>query len=473
MDHDPTARPGGAGAPPSWRAMSAAWEVAAARHEDTSTLAARREARWRGWLEAAASGSVLVREALGGRAPRDAVLGELPMLTKRTLMRRFGDSVVDPRLNLPGLRAWLADRTRIGEPLLGAYWAWESSGSGGTPAVFVQDADAMAVYDALEALRRPAVSPLRRWLDPFGLADRTAFVGATTGHFASTVNVERLRRLHPLVSARLRGFSFLLPAAELCAALQAWGPTVLATYPTAAELLAEEQAAGRLALRLHEVWTGGEALSPAVRRFVERAFGCPVVHSYGASEFLPLATECVHGAMHLNSDWAILEPVDARGRPVPPGEPCHTTLLTNLANRLQPLLRYDLGDRVTFAPGPCVCGSPLPVIDVVGRCDDAVVLRDARGRRVRLLPLALTTVIEEDAGVFAFQLEQLDGRHLRLRVAAGEAVGEAASRRAADALRAYLASQGLGSVRVSEQAGLPPRCGSSGKRPRVLAAARG
>jgi len=39
--------------------------------------------------------------------------------------------------------------TRIGEPYLGRYVVWESSGTGGQPGVFVQNGAAMAVYDAL------------------------------------------------------------------------------------------------------------------------------------------------------------------------------------------------------------------------------------------------------------------------------------------------------------------------------------
>ena len=435
MNHDLFSTTGAMAPWPAWRAMSAGWSVAAARHASPAQLQTERERRFRDWLEAAAAGSVLVREALAGCPPGEAVLAELPVMHKRTLMQRFDESVADPRLNLPLLRAWLADTTQIGEPLLGEFWAWESSGSGGASSVFVQDADAMAVYDALETLRRPAPGPVR-WFDPFGLGERTAFVGATNGHFASTVNLERLRRLHPLLAPRLRGFSFLKPVATLSAELDAWQPTVLATYPTAAELLAEEQAAGRLALNLREVWTGGEALGTATRRFVEESFGCTVVQSYGASEFLPLASECRVGSLHLNSDWAILEPVDKHGQPVAPGEPCHTTLLTNLANRLQPLLRYDLGDRVRFSPTRCACGSALPVIEVDGRCDDALLMRDARGRRVRLLPLALTTVVEEDAGVFAFQIQQQDEGHLMLRISTGGAAGRAACQRAHAALGA-------------------------------------
>ena len=137
-------------------------------------------------------------------------------------------------------------------------------------------------------------------------------------------------------------------------------PTVIATYPTTALMLAEETRAGRLRIAPAEIWTGGETLTPAMRRFVEESFGCRVGNSYGASEFLAIGAECRCGQMHLNEDWVILESVDEHLAPVPDGEPGHTTLLTNLANHVQPLIRYDLGDRVTLHREPCACGSALP-----------------------------------------------------------------------------------------------------------------
>ena len=210
----------------------------------------------------------------------------------------------------------------------------------------------MAAYDALEALRRPHLRPYDRILDPWGVTERLVFVGAIGGHFASTVSIERLRRLNPLLASRLRSVSFLQPVASLVAELHRNSPTVVATYPSAAVLLAEECLAGRLRIAPREIWTGGENLSPAMRAFVQQAFDCPVVNSYGTSEFLSLASECSHGSLHLNSDWAILEPVDARGNPVPRGSPGATTLLTNLANHVQPLIRYDIGDRVALRPRP-------------------------------------------------------------------------------------------------------------------------
>jgi phenylacetate-CoA ligase len=67
----------------------------------------------------------------------------------------------------------------------------------------------MAVYDALQAWRRPSPRPLSRWLDPWYLGERIAFVGATGGHFASTVSSQRLRRLNPALAASLHEVSFL------------------------------------------------------------------------------------------------------------------------------------------------------------------------------------------------------------------------------------------------------------------------
>jgi phenylacetate-CoA ligase len=81
----------------------------------------------------------------------------------------------------------------------------------------------------------------------------------------------------------------------------------------------------------------------------------PVANSYVASEFLSLAFECERGHLHLNSDWVILESVDPRGDAVPLGQAGATSLLANLANHGQPLIRYDLGDRVTQHDHACAC----------------------------------------------------------------------------------------------------------------------
>jgi phenylacetate-coenzyme A ligase PaaK-like adenylate-forming protein len=448
-----------------WQSMIVSADVAMASRASGEDLAKRTAGRLRAVLDAAVHGSPMYRHLV--RQSGELQLADMPIARKSELMRSFDTWCCDPALRLEPLGRFVADPGNIGRPFLDRYTVWESSGSSGEPALFVQDAAAMAVYDALEALRKPDLRPIRRAMDPFGLGERVAFLGAIGGHFASTVSIERLRQLNPLLSQSVSSVSFLQPIELVVAQLDAYRPTVIATYPSAAALLAGEFRAGRLRSAPREVWTGGETLTPAVRRFVQEAFGCPVVNSYGASEFLSLACECRQGALHFNSDWAILEPVDGDGNAVAPGRPGTTTLLTNLANHVQPLIRYDLGDRVTLHEAPCACGSHLPVIEVIGRCDDTLRFGPA-GHRVQVLPLALSTVLEEGAGLFDFQLVQNGPRELSLSTAArGKAAG-AALQRGRSVLATFLREQGAGTVRIHCGSGQPPRRGRSGKLQRVI-----
>jgi phenylacetate-coenzyme A ligase PaaK-like adenylate-forming protein len=457
-------------------AASASLEVLAGTVAGGPSLERLRQVRWRRLLQAARGGTRLYRERLRG-LPDDALPEMVPPVSKAELMTRFDEAVTDPRLSLAALRAFTADPARLAQPFLDRYLVWESSGTSGEPAVFVQDAAAMAVYDALELLRpgpawaqRTPATPqaAARLLDPWGLTLRHAFVGVLEGHFASQVSVQRLRALNPWAAGRLRSFSILQPWPDLLGQLQDWAPQVLATYPTVAALLCDATQQGALSLPLLEVRTGGETLGVAARRRIARQLQCPVRDHYGTSEFLPMAWECALGRLHLNADWLLLEPVDERLRPVPAGVLSDSCLLTNLANRVQPLIRYELGDRIRLFPGRCGCGSRLPVVEVEGRDDPPLVLDGGDGRRVHLLPLALTTVLEEQAGVFDFQLRQLDAQTLVLRLGGPPARARELAPRCHAALQAYARAQGAARLRLIDECGQPVPRGRSGKARRVV-----
>jgi phenylacetate-coenzyme A ligase PaaK-like adenylate-forming protein len=395
----------------------------------------------------------------------------LPVVKRHQLMAHFDDWVTDPRIKLAELQAFMADPTHTAHPYLGRYVVWESSGTSGQPGVFVQDVQAMTVYDALEALRRSTPRSLMRWMDPLCLAERIALVTATSGHFASLVSAQRLRQLNPWVAGSLQVFSIMQPVNALVDALNAWAPTVLATYPTVAALLAQQATRGALRIHPQEVWTGGETLGAAVRQQIAKNLGSTVRNNYGASEFLAIGWECAHGQLHQNADWVMLEPVDEHYRPVPPGQPSYTTLLTHLANTVQPLVRYELGDQIRVHADRCACGSPLPVMEVQGRRDQPLVMAGQHGEAVTLLPMALTTVLEDQAGVYDFQLRQHNDTTLVLRLPQGGEAGHAAMARCRRALGAFAEQQGVAAIQLLEEVGQPLPRGRSGKMCRVIAAA--
>ena len=96
-----------------------------------------------------------------------------------------------------------------------------------------------------------------------------------------------------------------------------------------------------------------------------------------------MAFECDCGRQHVPEDWVILEAVDENHQPVADGTLSATALLTVLANEVQPLIRYELGDRLRFYPDPCPCGSPFRSFQVEGRQATVVRVGD-----VTLSPLA-------------------------------------------------------------------------------------
>jgi phenylacetate-CoA ligase len=395
-------------------------------------------------------------------------LCHLPVVTKRELMAHFDTAVTDPAVTREGVRQFLADSGRAGYPLRHRYAVWTSSGTTGEPGIFVHDGHALAVYEALEVIR------FRRLVSPAMLAatflanDRYALVAATGGHFAGNATAQRLRLLYPWLAQRVRIFSILESTLTLTQQLNEYQPTLLATYPTAASVLAEEQQSGRLAIRPREIWTGGERLSNAQRAHIATIFDCEVHDGYGASEFLAIAWDCGHGALHVNADWIILEPVDEAYRPVPPGVPSHTVLLTNLVNHVQPLIRYDLGDSVTLLGRRCECGSAFPAIRVEGRCDDIVGVSDATGRMIKLLPLALTTVLEDEASVNRFQLIQSSPTALVLRLDPKIADADAV-RRCRQSLGRFLQAQGAANVSLDVERSSLQRHPVSGKLRRIMA----
>ncbi len=380
--------------------------------------------------------------------PAGAPLAEYPPVTKLELMARFDDWVTDPRVRRAGVESFVADPDLIGSSYVGRYFVCTSSGTTGRRALFVHDRGAIAVYRVLNLRAEFHWFTARQWFDLLR-RPRLAAVVATGGHFAGAGWIESERRRDPFRAKAYRTFSIQGPRAELVAGLNAFNPGLLMAYPTALGLLAAEQAAGRLHLRPLLAVTGGESATAGTSDRAATVFGCPVRDLYGASECDPLAFGCREGWLHVHADWVVLEPVDADGSPTPAGEPSHTVLLTNLANRVQPIVRYDLGDSVLARPDPCPCGCPLPAIRVTGRHDDVLHLRAADGTIVDVLPLALVPLFDRTRGVRLGQVVQTGPATLRVRLDVDStADAETVWRGLVGRLAGYLHTVGLDNVEL-------------------------
>jgi phenylacetate-CoA ligase len=427
-------------------------------------VAERQRARLADMLAHARAGSPFYRELYRDLPDRVADVTMLPVTAKAALMDRYDQWATDRSVSLAEVREFIADADRAGALYRGRYQVVTTSGTSGHRGIFVQDQRMYAVLSAITVARaggwwlsgRDYLSMLRH-------GNRVAAVWAAGGHFAGYSTARRLIRERPIRERSIRILSVHTPLDELVEAVGEFRPTILNGYASAVALLAREQRAGRLNIRPVLVITSAEGLPAEERARIRQTWPAKVRDQYACSEFMGLAHGCEYDWLHVNADWAILEPVDEQFRPVPPGEQSHTVLLTNLANRVQPVLRYDLGDSVVMRPGPCPCGNPLPAIRVRGRTSEVISFPGPDGRTVALPPLALGTLVDRTAGVRLFQIVQDDPRRLSVRLITEDgADDDQVWRQVHGALRGLLDGHGLDGVTVRRD-GRPPERTPGGK----------
>jgi phenylacetate-CoA ligase len=345
---------------------------------------------------------------------------QLPPTKKPDLLNYFDDWVTDPEVTRDGVESFIANKFLVGHHFLGRYFVCTTSGTTGVPTMLVHDAGMLALSSAVELARAvPAWGlTIPDWLRFMKLGGRVAAVFVTGGHFQGIASMKRRHLENPRREKTTRMFSALAPLPEIVAGLNDYRPAMLAAYPSSLTLLAEEQMAGRLHIEPVLVLPTGETLTSAVRGQIESAFHARVRQNYGSSEMPVIAYDCGRGGLHINLDWVIFEPVDEAFQPVPPGQASQKLLITNLANRVQPFIRYEMGDSVTVNPEPCACGSILPSITVEGRNDDILSFADSKGHHIPVMPMALWSVIEDTPGVYRFQAVQTAPERLEIRLQA-------------------------------------------------------
>ncbi|MGJ8629203.1 MAG: phenylacetate--CoA ligase family protein [Sulfitobacter sp.] len=120
--------------------------------------------------------------------------------------------------------------------------------------------------------------------------------------------------------------------------------------------------------------TNSEASSRHERDRFAEIFGVRVLDEYSSAEQGILASECEHGTYHVNEDGIYFELVGTSG-----DDGFGRTIVTNLRNRIMPMIRYDQGDIASWRPvdKPCPCGQThRGLISLHGRADDSFIARD-------------------------------------------------------------------------------------------------
>lgn len=322
-------------------------------------------------------------------------LRRLPVLTKQQ-MRDHGDTF----------------RSEVARPLARS----NTGGSSGEPLVF---------YVGKERVTHDVAAKWRatRWWD-VDIGDREIVVWGSPIELKAQ---DRLRRLRDLVLGTTLLPAFDMPAPRLdkyLARIRRQRPAMVFGYPSALCMIARHAQARRVRLDdlgVRVAFVTSERLYDDQRALIARAFGCPVANGYGGRDAGFIAHECPAGGMHITAEDVIVEILDAQGRPLPPGQ-AGQIVVTHLATRDFPFIRYATGDIGAIGEGPCPCGRTLPLLThIEGRSTDFLHAQDG----TVMHGLALIYILRDLPQVRAFKIIQESIEQTRVMVVAIPALGGA------------------------------------------------
>jgi phenylacetate-CoA ligase len=322
-------------------------------------------------------------------------LTELPVVTKADVMDHFDDVVVDRDVRFADVKAYL-DAPDSGRLYLDRYQVSATSGSTGRRGIFLADADEWLTTIC-------SYARANEWAGiATGLAHRVRM--AIVSSRVSWHQSARVGRTVESRFVRTLRLDSTEPLPAIVAALDEFQPDCLVGYASMIHVLAGEQLAGRLRIHPRAVNSASEVLSDDTRRRAEAAWGSIPFDVYATTETAGIASECEHHRLHLYEDLVIAEPVDEHRRPIPAGVVGASLLVTVLFSRTQPLIRYEMSDRVALGLGDCSCGRPFALLGAIdGRREDILAIEAAGGGSVTIHPNVFHAVLER-APVAAWQV---------------------------------------------------------------------
>ncbi len=219
----------------------------------------------------------------------------------------------------------------------------------------------------------------------------------------------------------------LLPAFEMSekkldsfiAEIRKTRPRMLFGYPSAlAHIAGHSRSRGKSMddLGIRVAFVTSEALYDHQRKAIETVFGCPVANGYGGRDAGFIAHQCPQGSMHITAEDIIVEIVDENGTPLPAGR-SGEIVVTHLATKDFPFIRYRTGDVGTLDDSPCSCGRGLPLLkEIQGRTTDFVIAQDG----TVMHGLSLIYILRDLPGMRQFKIIQESLDLVRVQMAVGE-----------------------------------------------------
>ncbi len=290
--------------------------------------------------------------------PDDFDFNKIKPINKLDFIENFDKIVTDKEVTIDRVLHDIKLKDNEPEQIDSKYAITMTSGSTGNPTIILQDKYFQNISSIIYSCR----------------AIKTAYpvimVGEAGEHGIESNMFKHNKESISFVKNIVTFIDVSDPIDEIIDQLKKAGPGTIMGYTGILTIVANRLIDKNIKIKEKKIFVSGEQCSEYDKNILRKAFDCKTVRvMYGCTEAGTIAQECKCGHLHINSDWIKIEPVDENNNPVGYGVLSDKLLLTNLMNRIQPIIRYEVTDKIILHKG-CECGCKDDWLEIEGRSND-------------------------------------------------------------------------------------------------------
>lgn len=286
----------------------------------------------------------LYRERLHGT---NISIEDLPVINKKILRENFDQIVTSKDINTKKLDKYFKQPFDFSNKFLNKYLAFHTSGSTGNTAYVVWGPREFAIATAMLLTRNTKLLTGDNVTELLLRRKRYVYFGIMDDYVGGNSWVYAMRYL-----TKLKMLSIFSPIEELCEELNKFKPEFIMGKPHLLGELALQKKLGKLDVTPEKIIFVGEMLMPHDSERIEKYFDSKPINSYSTCETGPVAVQAdgIDG-LDIIEEEILVELLDDEDKPIKEYYKTGRIVITNLYNKVMPIIRYDIGDSACYIPG--------------------------------------------------------------------------------------------------------------------------
>lgn len=331
---------------------------------------------------------------------------ELPLMDKRKMVENFDAVITKKGIKYQAIGKYFEKPFNFNNRYLDKYLAFHTSGSTGNPS--------FVLWDSVEFGKATAAffyKISRLLYNSFSLKDifrkiNVAYIGILDDYVGGNSWAYAMGDL-----CNLKMISAFQPITNICDELNKFQPEVIMTKPTLLGELARRQRDKTLRINPKRIIFAGEMIQPADAEDIRDFFATVPYNSYSTCETGPVALQNSEASkLKIYNEMVYLELLDENNQPISECNQIGRIVITNLHNKVIPVIRYDIGDSAYYIRE----GSSYQLSPILGRTTSFFPFTDTQEKTVKIPEFLFWTIYEK--GITKYQIIQKGHSELLLRL---------------------------------------------------------